>query len=68
MTKQFDVRTRRGEHLEPDRLRPSEEEAEILPIRLQRAAAVTGEERHRRQLGLVYFACDENLIKPDPIR
>ena len=68
MTKQFDVRARRGEHVEADRLHPSEEEAEILPVRLQRAAVVAGEERHCGQLGLIDIACDENLIKPNPIR
>ena len=30
--------------------------------------AVAGQERHRRQLRLVHLACDENLIKPNPIR
>jgi hypothetical protein len=47
---------------------PGEEVAEILPVRLQRAAVVAGEERHRCQLGLVHLARDENLIKPNPIR
>jgi hypothetical protein len=36
MTKQLDVRTRRRQDVEPDRGGPSEEEAKILPIRLQR--------------------------------
>ena len=68
MTEQFDVRAPRCEHLEADRLRPGEEVAEIVPIRLQRAAVVAGEERHRGQLGLIDIAYDENLIKPNPIR
>ena len=68
MTEQLDVRTRRREHVETDRLRPGEEAAEIVPIRLQCAAAVAGEESHRRQLRLVNLVYDENLIKPNPIR
>jgi len=68
VTEQLDVRTCGGEYVEADRLRPGEEEAEILPVRLQCSAVVAGKERHRCQLDLVHLACDENLIKPNPIR
>jgi len=68
MPEQLDVRACRREDLEPDRRRPSEEEAKILPIRLQCAAAGAGEERHRRQLRLVHLPLNEYLVEPDPIR
>jgi hypothetical protein len=68
MTEQLDVRACRSEHLESNGPGPGEEEAEVLPVRLQRSTAVAREERHRSQLCLVHLACDENLIKPNPIR
>ncbi len=68
MTEQLDVRACRREHLETDRGGPSEEEVKILLIGLQGAAAVAGEERHRRQLRLVHLPLNEYLVEPDPIR
>ena len=68
MTEQLDVRTCRCEHLETDRCGPGEEEPEVLPIRLQRAAAVAGQERHCSQLRFVHLPTNEYLIEPDLIR
>lgn len=68
MTEQLDVRACRREDLEADRGRPREEEAQILPIRLQRSAAVAGEERDCCEFGFVHLPLNEYLIEPDPIR
>jgi len=68
MTEQLDVWTLRGEPPPDPPIAPGEEEPDILPICLQRSAAVASQERHRRQLRLVHLGCDENLIKPNPIR
>ena len=68
MTEQFDVRACRPADLEPDRGGPGEEEAKILPIRLQGAAAVAGEERNGGQLRLVHLPPIEYLIEVDLIR
>lgn len=62
------MRTCPCEDLEPDRRGPSEEEAEILPIRLQRTAVVAGEECDGREFGFVHLPLNEYLIEPDPIR
>ena len=68
MAEQLDVRARRCEDLETDRCGPGEEEAEILPIRLQRATAVAGKERDDGQLRLVHLPPNEYPIEVDLIR
>ena len=68
MAEQLDVWTCRCEDLESDRGRPGEEEAEILPIRLQRATAVAGEECDGREFGFVRLPLNEYLIEPDLVR
>ncbi len=49
----LDVRSRRGQHLEARVGGPLEEVAQILAVRLERSAAVAGQERCSRQLRLV---------------
>jgi hypothetical protein len=68
MAEQLDVRTCRCENLKSDRRGPGEEEAEILSIRLQRAAAVAGEERDGCEFRFVHLLLNEYLIEPDPSR
>jgi hypothetical protein len=68
MPEQLDVRSRHCEDLEPDRRGPGEVEAEVLPIRLQRAAAVARKERDGREFIFVHLPLNEYLFEPDPIR
>ena len=50
---QLDVRARRRQRRHVDVVAPLEELAQVRSIRLQGAAAVAGQERHRRQLALI---------------
>ena len=50
---QLDVRTGRVEHVESRTRGPTEEAAQILPVRLERASAVAGQERDRGELRLI---------------
>lgn len=68
MAEQLDVRTCRFEDFEADRRGPGEEEAEILSIRLQGAAAVAREEGDGCDFRFVHLPLNEHVIEPDPIR
>ena len=68
MAEQLDVRACRCEDLEADRRRPREEEAKILPIRLQRSSAVARKESDRSEFRFVHLPLNEYLIEPDPFR
>lgn len=66
MAEQLDVRSCRCEDLEGDRRRPREEEAKILPTRLQRSSAVARKESDRSEFRFVHFPLNDYPIEPEP--